>query len=147
MNKLSKFLTAVLIVFTANSAIANDKVITFNQLPSKAQKFIKTFFSQADILTVTEETEYLVQKEYTVILNDGSKIEFDSNGEWEKVDAHTKSMPVKIVPGSILSHVKKSFPNTFVKEIKKSTNKYEVEISNGLELEFNRKGEFIRIDD
>jgi hypothetical protein len=32
-------------------------------------------------------------------------------------------------------------------KIKKSSRKYEVEISNGLDLEFNKKGEFIRIDD
>ena len=147
MNKLSKILVAVLIVFTASSAFANDKVITFSQLPAKSQKFVKTFFPQEDVLTVTEETEYLVQKEYTVIFRDGAKIEFDSDGEWEKVDTRTKPVPVKLVPNSILNHVKKSFPNTFVKEIKKSRNKYEVEISNGLELEFNRKGEFIRIDD
>jgi len=34
-----------------------------------------------------------------------------------------------------------------IKEIKKKRTGYEVELSNGLDLEFNSKGKFLRMDD
>ncbi|CEN50951.1 conserved hypothetical protein [Capnocytophaga canimorsus] len=56
-------------------------------------------------------------------------------------------MPTEIIPQSISQYVQKNFPNVFVKEIKKRRSGYDVEISNGLDLEFNKQGKFIRIDD
>ncbi|QBQ40597.1 PepSY-like domain-containing protein [Sphingobacterium psychroaquaticum] len=151
MKKLSQILTAVLIVFTVAVASAHSydrgKVIPFSQLPAKAQTFFKAHFSQTDISSVMLFTEYVVKKEYSIYLKDGSKVEFDGNGEWDAVKMKGKSVPNKIIPANIVQHVHKSFPNTYIKEIKKSRNKYELEISNGLELEFNLKGEFLRIDD
>ena len=51
------------------------------------------------------------------------------------------------IPMKITEYLQRSFPNTFIKEIKKNRNKIEVEISNGLELEFTKEGDFKRIDD
>ncbi|SRR5690606_3696662 len=146
MNTWTKILTAILIVFTL-SVSAKDKLIPFSQLPTKAQTFVKTHFSEKDVVATTVDTDNVFQKEYTVTLNNGTKIEFNGDGEWEEVQSKSTAIPVKITPQGILQHVHKSFPNTYVKEIKRSRNKYEVEISNGLELEFNKKGEFLRIDD
>src|SRR5690606_37358208 len=106
-----------------------------------------THFSEKEVVTVLEDTEYFVKKEYTVLLQNGTKIEFDGNGDWEEVKAKATSVPVKITPAAILQHIHKSFPNTYVKEIKRTRTKYEVEISNGLELEFDKNGLFLRIDD
>lgn len=122
MKKLSQILTAVLIVFTVAVASAHSydrgKVIPFSQLPAKAQTFFKAHFSQTDISSVMLFTEYVVKKEYSIYLKDGSKVEFDGNGEWDAVKMKGKSVPNKIIPANIVQHVHKSFPNTYIKEIK-----------------------------
>nr|WP_242499231.1 PepSY-like domain-containing protein [Flavobacterium sp. 140616W15] len=46
----------------------------------------------------------------------------------------------------IVSYINTNFANTTITKIDKGTWGYEVNLSNGLELEFNSKGNFIRID-
>lgn len=151
MKRLSQILTAFMLVFSIGLASAGTsdqgKIIPYAQLPAKAQQFFSAHFSQADVASVVLFSEYYVKKEYTIYLKDGSKVEFDSAGEWEKVKMRNQAVPAKIIPSNMSQYVASSFPNTYVKEIKKSRNKFELEISNGLELEFNRKGDFLRIDD
>lgn len=151
MKRLAQVLTALMLVISIGlaSASSNDKgkVIPFAQLPAKAQQFFNAHFAQADMASAVLFSEYYVKKEYTIYMKDGSKVEFDSSGEWEKVKMRTTAVPAKIIPARMSQYVATSFPDTYVKEIKKSRNKYELEISNGLELEFNHKGDFLRIDD
>ena len=47
----------------------------------------------------------------------------------------------------IAQYLQKRYNNMPIKEIKKKRTGYEVELSNGLDLEFNSKGKFLRIDD
>jgi len=146
MNTWKKVLAIAAVVFTVGTASAKDELIAFSQLPKKAQTFVRAHFSEKDVSASLLEKEGLGRKEYTVVLNNGTKIEFDGKGKWEKVEVKTGGVPEKIVPTAILQHVRKNFPNTQVEEVKRSRKGYEVEISNGLELEFNKKGKFLRID-
>lgn len=147
MKKIITLLAAVVLVFAVTKVKAADKVITFGELPENAQAFIKKHFDVKDVILVKMDTEYLIRKEYEVKFSNGSEVEFNGDGEWKKVDMKRGVVPAALVPASIAQHVNKSFPNTSITEIKKSRNKIEVEISNGLELEFTKDGEFIRIDD
>lgn len=147
MKMLLKITAIVLSLFVVTNAFAQDKVISFARLPTKAQKFVKKHFSENDVATVTMDTEYLIKKEYKVILRNGSKIDFDADGDWEKVEMKEVAVPAYLIPPTISQYIHKSFPNTFAKEVKKQKNGYEVEISNGLDLEFSEKGEFIKVDD
>lgn len=144
--KTIKSLLAVVLSLVAIVANAQDKVISFGQLPKKAQLFVTTYYAESQVSFVKEEKE-LMSKSYEVKLKDGVKIEFDSKGEWTEVDADLKSVPLKVVPVSILEYVKKSFPDNEIVQISRSSRKYEIELTNGLDLEFNKKGEFVRIDD
>ena len=147
MNKLKNFGTFIVMLFAFNLVSAQqDTFIDFSQLPANAQTFIKTHFDVSKVASVWEDNEYLKRKEYSVRLNDGSEIEFYANGDWEEVKS-INGVPAKIIPSTILQYVNKQFPKAFIKGIKKRRNGYEVEISNGLDLEFNKKGRFIRIDD
>lgn len=148
MKNFRKITTLLVALFSLTFASAqDDRFISFNQLPAKAQSFIKEYFSEENIASVWVDTDYLVKKEYTVVFNDGSEVEFYSNGDWEEVKSRTSEVPARIIPSGVAQHVQRNFPNTFVKEIKKRKYGYEVELSNGLDLEFNRAGKFLRIDD
>ena len=57
------------------------------------------------------------------------------------------AIPSKIVKSSIANYVKEKFPNTHIVKIEKEIfNREEIKLSNGLELEFNSKGEYVKID-
>lgn len=138
----------VAIVFTIPTVLfAKERNVTFNELPVKAQSFVKSYFDKANIVSVVEDTEYFVLKEYKVLFNNGTVLEFNKEGDWEEINMVKEAVPANLVPAAILQYVNKSFPNNIITEIKRSSKKYELELMNGLELEFNRKGEFIRIDD
>ena len=137
---------AIMVMF-ATATQAQDKVISFNQLPQAAQSFITTHFEQKNVSYITEDSEFLSGTDYEVKFNDGKKVEFDSKGNWTEVDMEKDAVPASIVPAAIVAHVNKAFPNNSIVQIKKSSRKYEVELSNGLDLEFNSKGNFLRIDD
>lgn len=147
MNKVIIVLVTVLLIGMVIQVKAADKVITFAELPQKAQAFVKKHFSQKDVILVKMDTKFLVSKEYEVKFNNGTEVEFDSDGEWKKIDMKNNRVPAEAIPMKITEYVQRSFPNTFIKEIKKNRNKIEVEISNGLELEFTKEGDFKRIDD
>lgn len=147
MTTMIKSLMTVALLVVAVVANAQDKVITFAQLPKKAKNFVTTYYAADQVVLVKEESELLSGKSYDVKLRDGVKLEFDAKGEWTEVDAELKAVPVKIVPASILEYVKKSFPNNEIVQISRSSRKYSVELTNGIDLEFNKKGQFVRIDD
>lgn len=147
MKSLLKITLSVLLLFMITVASAQDKAISFTKLPAKAQAFVKKHFSEKEVVKVSMDTEYLFKKEYELTLKSGSNIEFDADGVWKKVEMKKSAVPAILIPATISQYIHKSFPNTFVKEIKKNRNGYDVEISNGLDLEFSNEGKFIRIDD
>ena len=52
-----------------------------------------------------------------------------------------------LLPANILTYCKAHFPNAVIVEIDHETYGYEVELSGDITIEFDKKGNFIRIDD
>lgn len=147
MEIYKRIFVITVLLFATSAAIAADKEIPFSELPSTAQAFVKTHFDRKEVLRVSMDVEYMVLKEYTVFFRDGTQIEFNSDGKWEEVKRKLKAIPMAIIPTKITAYIKRSFPDTFVQKIEKQRSKIEVEISNGLDLEFDNNGAFLRIDD
>ena len=79
---------------------------------------------------------------------DLSSVEFDRSGNWKQVKCKKGgAIPEAIIPTRILSYVKEAFPDQLIVKIERSRWGYEVEIQNGLELEFDKNCSFVRIDD
>ncbi|GJH41762.1 hypothetical protein RCZ04_23120 [Capnocytophaga sp. HP1101] len=147
MKKLLSFIaTFLLTVVAVQSVSAKDTPITFAQLPAKAQTFVKQHFKVEDIASVWKDDD-IHDKDYKVHFNDGTEIEFYANGDWEEVKSRTQAIPAKIIPNGIAYYVSKTYPQTNIYKIQKKRYGYEVELTNGLDLEFNAKGQFLRIDD
>lgn len=147
MKTISRILTTCLMLISMMNVKAQDKIISLDQIPVTAKNLVKEYFSDLEVSYVKEEVEYLMIKEYVVKFKNGEEIEFDKKGEWKEIDMKKGEVPSAIIPTQILNYIQKSFPDTHIMEIKKNTRNYEVEISNGLELKFNRNGEFLKIDD
>lgn len=134
------------ILFSTSAMAQKDKIVGLNDLPSKAQQFIKANFSKTKINSIIRETEDYFGHSFEVLMDNKVKIEFNRLGEWKEVDGNKKAIPTDFIPHKIMAYLKRSFPNNEVVKIEKSKRKYEVKISNGLELEFDLKENFLRID-
>ena len=142
------FLTALLLI--AVSLVAcndNDKkVINFGSLPSAAQTFVKTHFSDKEVSVVFRE--HYGDNEYEVLFTDGAKVEFTRKGEWDEVeDRDADGVPSSIIPQAIIDYVTTNHAAQKIVQINKERRKYEVELNNSVDIEFDTNGNFVRYDD
>lgn len=149
MKNFKKITTAfsILFLFVTSFALAQDQVISYNQLPQPAKVFLGNHFRGVKVAHVLEDREIFGVDEYKIMMSNGMKVEFDSKGNWKEVDGKHQKVPYNFIPVAIRNYSAKTFPNTFIIKIERKTWSYKAELSNGLELEFDGKGNFTRIDD
>jgi len=143
--KRMMFLVCMFLMMGTTYSIAGDGyVVGIQQLPATAQEVMTKFFADKTILTILKERD-----EYEVIFNNGEKIEFNKKGEWTEVSCHTTQVPDILIPNPIKMRIMADFSNTRIVKIDRSSNgkKYEVKLSNGLEVEFDKKFNVIKVDD
>lgn len=146
MKILSKFALALMMLIGVQAA-AQETVIDQSQLPANAKNFVTKYFSDATVSQAVKD-KGMVKTEYEVRLSDGSKLEFDGDGNWKEVESKTKSLSeMSFILQSIRDYAAKNFPTYQIRKIEKGSRKYEVKLTNGLELEFDLSGKFLRIDD
>jgi len=137
-----KRLLTTLLSFCAFAGICladgNEEIISVDQLPPSALQLVRDSFSDKDVEYVLCETE-LFSKEYELKFTDGTVVEFDTKGNWTKIDCVSKAVPCEVVPAEVKSAVEKNFPQAVIFEIEHDRRGYEVKLSNGIELEFDRK--------
>ena len=120
------------------TSLADDRMIPVSQLPATVNTFVTKNFPGKTITYAEKDVEFGGTK-YDVMLNDGAKIEFDKKGNWDNVDCK--------VPAAIAQYVKTNFPGAKIVKIDKERHGYDIELSNDIELKFNKNGALIGMDD
>ena len=143
---MKKYFSVVLIALCSLTACANEQVIPFDQVPEPAKAIVAAHFDASQIAYVTLDKD-LLDAEYDIKFNDGRSLEFNKAGELLKVDCKQTEVPTALIPEAVRAYVKANFPNAFITEWSKDDRRWKAELNAGLELEFNSKYEFIRIDD
>ena len=144
---MKKNLFVALLALTCSfTACAKDQVITYDQFPEPAKAIVAAHFDAAQIAYVLLD-KGLFDDEYEVRFNDGRTIEFNKAGELQKVDCKQTEVPSALIPEQVRAYVKANFPNAFITEWSKDDRRWKAELNSGLDLEFNSKYEFVRIDD
>ena len=147
MKKSVLFLAALVCMMVQTvSTFANDRIIPAEQLPSAAKNFIlKNFPGQA--VSFAKIDKDFGKTTYEVHLNNGVELEFDKSGTWDKVDCNYSAVPANLVPAAIANYVKTHFAGATIVKIDKERYGYDVELSNELDLKFNKQGQLVNIDD
>ena len=145
---MKKLLLASLLVFSFCFVYAdkNDQLIEVSALPQAAQQFLQSYFNGVEVSYVMKERDAGVD-EYKVMFKSGGNVEFDKKGEWESVSMKSAGVPSGIVPVTLMKYLKEKFPNGKVIKIEKDKRRYEVKMDNGLELDFDKSGKFLKMDD
>ena len=140
-----KFFGVMMMSLIFLNCSGSDRIISPSQLPEAATKFIETHFNGVKISYAKID-----DGKYEVRLADGTELDFKRSGEWDKVDCKLSPVPgsiLALIPAGITAYVESNFPEASIVKIDYERRRIDVELDNDLDLEFNLKGEFLRIDD
>lgn len=115
-------------------------------LPETITAFVKQHFPNATIAGIEPDNDH-GGVEYDVYLSDGTELDFDVNNQWETVECRASGVPAAFIPQAIANYVKSNYQNMTIAKIHKEYHGYEIELSNGLELNFDKSGNFMGMDD
>ena len=147
MKRMMKILMMVICcMLSCNMAAnaANDKPISVNALPAKAQTLLSIHFGKQKVMLAT--VEGVVSKSYDVVLKNGTKLEFDKKGNLTEVECKQGTVPYRLIPQAIKNYLKANYPRQTVKKLEIKKNEYEVELANGLDLTFNNRFQLVDMD-
>lgn len=149
MTMMKKIFVSAVLLFagiTASFAGDRERPITLDKLPAAAQEFLAANFKDLTLAYAVEDPKF-IGSEYEVIYTDRTEVDFESNGEWSSVERKYAAVPAAIVPVQIADYVKKNFAEESIRKIDRDKYTWEVELSNGLEIKFDRNFQVIDIDD
>lgn len=143
---MKRILTIIAVALTSvHMSKADDRPVTFSQLPAAAQTFINTNYSGEKISYATVDDDF-IRPDYNVMLANGVKIQFENSGALEKIESRA-GIPEELIPVQIRDYVKLHYPDVIFVEYEIGKRTYEVKLSNRLEIKFNRNFNVIEIDD
>lgn len=148
MKRMMKILMiAICCMLSCNMAAnaGNDKPISVNALPAKAQTLLSQHFNGQKVMLATIESG-VVSRSYDVVLQNGTKLEFDKKGNLTEIDCNQATVPDQLIPQAIKNYLMENYAGQSVKKIEMNKNEYEVELANGLDLTFNKHFQLIDID-
>lgn len=146
MRKLVGLVSVMLLLVSV--ACARGKVTqNVSLLPVEAREMIKTHFPKAAISYLKVDKNFFRTEGFDVRLSDGTELEFNAKGQWTEIESRPRSVPASLIPESVKKYVSRYYGDQHVKKIKHNRRGYELTLANGLEVEFDNMGNFLRLDD
>lgn len=148
MKRIMRILMIVVCCMLSCNIVANadnDKPISVNALPAKAQDLLNKHFNGQKVIFATIESG-IISRSYDVVLKNGTKLEFDKKGNLTEIDCKQEAVPAQLIPQTIKEYLKDNYAEQSVKKIEIKRNEYEIELSNGFDLTFNKHFQLIDID-
>jgi hypothetical protein len=146
---MKKIYLVIALAFAASPALAaaeDDRPVSFDKLPDAAQRLIRDHFPDSQLTLATIDREFM-DTSYDVIFTDGTKIEFNSRGEWVEIETRRGLVPEGVLMPGIVNYVKENFPGAGVRDIERDRHGFEVNLDNRRELYFDSRGNFRGYDD
>ena len=148
MKRILRILMIAICCMVSCNMVANagsDKPISVNALPAKAQTLLNQHFNGQKVMLATIESG-VVSRSYDVVLQNGTKLEFDKKGNLTEIDCKQGTVPDQLILQAIKNYLMDNYAGQSVKKIEMNKNEYEVELANGLDLTFNKHFQLIDID-
>ena len=132
------------LVFTSCDGKDAD-VIEPEDLPTQITTFLNTYYPGQQIMRSVKTTGK--DGKYEIRLRNDHEIDFNEAGEWIDVDApQGETIPGGIAPAPISLYVVTNYAGAGINEISKESYGYDVELTSGVDLEFDKNGKFLRED-
>lgn len=146
---MKKLLTTLaLAAVISGSAVARGNISRDpDTLPPAARTTIDNKFkAKISIIKIDKTLSHI--NEYEVILTDGTEVTFDAQGNWKEIEAARGSeVPKEFVPQATRDYVKSNHKGAKIVSIeRKRGGKYDIELSNGIDIIANPDGTFNKYD-
>lgn len=142
MKKLLTLMAALLLTVGVN---ADDRHITFGELPKNAKIFVLTYFKDVPFKEVVIERRASLSQ-YEVKLENGLKLQFDRMGFCTEIEAKRGAVPEEVMPKKIVATIVKYFPDCQVKKFENNGRMYEVILDSGVTLSFSKAFRLVDVD-
>lgn len=143
MRRIATLLAAMLLTINVS---ADDRHITFGELPKNAKVFVLTYFKDTPIKEVVIERRASLAQ-YELELGNGFKLQFDRMGFCTEISTKHGAVPAEVMPKKIVDAVKKHFPQHHVKKFENNGRMYEVELDNDVVLTFSKTFRLVDVDE
>lgn len=133
-------------LFLISTTNAQDRKIHRSELPTEIQYYLERHFPNHKVLKIEEDRDSS-STSYEIELQNDIELEFEGT-RIKEIDAETR-LPNSVIPRRIRNYVRANYPNLYITdwELDDNGRKQQIELNNGLELEFSKRGRFIKIDD
>ncbi|WP_455674938.1 PepSY-like domain-containing protein [Phocaeicola sp.] len=118
-----------------------------NKLPVAAREMISKHFPQAKVSYIKIEKDLFLSTSYDVKMSDGIELEFNSKGEWLEIDCKDKAVPAVFIPQTISKYMQSNYNGHKIVKIERNRKGYELSLENGLEVDFDQFGGFLKLSD
>ena len=142
---MKKLITLLSLLLLTVSLSADERHITFGELPKNAKIFVLTYFKDIPFKEVIIERRASLAQ-YEVVLENGLKLQFDRVGLCTEIDAKRGFVPDEAMPKKIVSTVTKYFPDNRIKKFENNGRMYEIKLEDGTTLTFNTTLRLVDVD-
>ena len=146
MKRILAFSLALLASASLSLQAAADRIIQYAQLPRPAQTFLEKYFRAQTATRIAEDYDDR-EAMYEVTLSDGIEIDFNSQGQWKKVDGDRIPIPTAFIPAQILQDLQRRRPGDQIMEVEHNRRGYKLELSSGIEAHYTNQLRFSHYDD
>lgn len=145
---MKKILMAIVLGLAITTTACADDVISrnVNDIPAPARTILNQQFANTKVSYIKIDKDLFQSTTYEIQLVNGYEVSFDSKGNWIEVDCKRGEVPAYFIPANIKKQVNEMFPGEKITKIEKDSREYEVELSNDVDLKFDKKGQLKEVD-
>ena len=137
---MTKKLLVLFLILGLSSSMVFGKgwVVPASELPQKSSAFINSTFPDAQIWKVERKKD-----KFKVKLSNGVDIDFFITGDWKDIKGYWTAVPFTVLPDSVASRVKQTYPQTMVVKVKREWGSYKIRLNNMMELYITESGQLL----
>lgn len=142
MSYKTKAALLALAVICSISCFAQNR-INVTDLPQTAQTLLTKYFSKVKVKKVTKDWDD-GKVDYEVKMSGNTEVDFDCDGNWKEISG---KIPAGLIPKQIVASVKTEFNNLRIVKIEREHDGgYEIELSNGTDIRYDKAFKVVHVD-
>ncbi len=141
MKKYTIVLSALVLLVTS---CEKESIIGYEEVPAEIKSYVSTNFPQRTVLQAVKSKGHC-DEAFEITLDSNTKLEFNSKNEISGIESDM-ALPKAVVPTSIWEYVNTNYSTNFITDWSREKHNQEVQLNDGLTLEFDKEGGFLRLD-
>lgn len=127
------------------AASAQEQTLQKEEIPNEITEFIEQHFPSTEVISAVKDKDDM-EVTYEIELLGGLDLEFNENKEIISADSDSP-LPESVIPAKLLEYVNAQYAGQKITGWELDDNEQQLELNGGIELVFDKNGNFLRKDD